>query len=263
MTLYKYGRKKCTKFLLILHYMIIWCWTGRRIIVGSSWRRLIWIISSAITVEGKAHPNLPLNPPPPPPFFITNTPLSLLPQILLINRHLMPANRARPMNPQPLHYTILMKFMLTWHLLGHTTHLPLFQTNHTLPIISSNLHRRHGFNRGLGGRGLSTLAGQLSQQRIKARIALNHDHPLGEWVDEDDSVARGWRISGFIIWVIRFLPCGCVSEAQDEGYEHGEVSVPWTYEPLKKRCTRRCPWSLRFGSHFLQRETETETRKGF
>lgn len=253
-------KKNVLKSLLIVHYMIIWCWTGRRIIVWSGCRCLTWITSSATTVEGKAYPNLPLNPPPPSTLLITHTPLSLFPQILLIDRHEMPANRAGPMNLQPLHYAILMKFMLTRHLLGHATLFPLFQTNHTLPVISADLHRRQGFDRGLGGRGLPALAAQLSKQRIEARIALDHDHPLGEGVDEDDPVARGRRIAGIVIWVSRFSPGGGVSEAQDEGYEHGEVPVPGTDKPLQERGTRRRSRSLRFGSHYRQRKREREEK---
>jgi len=68
--------------------------TGGRItgIIGITGWSLTWIPTSPTTIERKTNPNLPLSP-----FLIP-----LLAHLFLLNRHLVPANRARAMNPQPL-----------------------------------------------------------------------------------------------------------------------------------------------------------------
>lgn len=90
-------------FLILCLWMIVW-------------RIMIFIRTSPTTTKTKAHPNP--SPPPPPPLS-----LRLIPIYILL-RHLMSADRATTIDPQPSLYTIAVKSMLTWHLLHRFSTLP-------------------------------------------------------------------------------------------------------------------------------------------
>ena len=69
-----------------------------------------------------------------------------LARLFFINMHLIPVNKAWPMNSKPLLYTLIMKLVLARHLLCHLTRSLLFQANNTLSIFTfTNFHTWHGF----------------------------------------------------------------------------------------------------------------------